>query len=124
MEEPENSLAPFFLSRIVAQAREIGTLSSAQVALASHSPAILSCMEPEEVRYFRLDCVSRRAYVRRLTLPRDNEEASQYIRLAIRAYPELYFARFVILGRATRNASKSRELLKQWAFSLIHPSCQ
>ncbi len=26
IEEPENSLSPFFLSRIVAQAREIGTL--------------------------------------------------------------------------------------------------
>lgn len=40
----------------------------------------------------------RCAYVRRLTLPKDDEEAKQYVRLAIRAYPELYFARFVILG--------------------------
>ena len=53
IEEPENSLSPFFLSRIVAQAREIGALPSAQVALSSHSPAILSRIEPEEVRYFR-----------------------------------------------------------------------
>jgi len=98
IEEPENSLSPFFLSRIVAQAREIGSLSTAQVALSSHSPAILSRIEPEEVRYFRLDREVRRAYVRRLTLPEDNEEASQYVRLAIRAYPELYFARFVVLG--------------------------
>jgi len=98
IEEPENSLSPFFLSRIVAQAREIGALSSAQVALSSHSPAILSRIEPEEVRYFRLNREVRRAYVRRLTLPEENEEASQYVRLAIRAYPELYFARFVVLG--------------------------
>lgn len=98
IEEPENSLSPFFLSRIVAQAREIGALSSAQVALSSHSPAILSRIEPEEVRYFRLKREVRRAYVRRLTLPEDNQEASQYVRLAIRAYPELYFARFVVLG--------------------------
>lgn len=98
IEEPENSLSPFFLSRIVAQAREIGALSSAQVALSSHSPAILSRIEPEEVRYFRLNRQVRRAYVRQLQLPKDNEEASQYVRLAIRAYPELYFARFVVLG--------------------------
>ncbi|BCA79056.1 AAA family ATPase [Desulfuromonas sp. AOP6] len=97
IEEPENSLSPFFLSRIIAQAREIGALSSAQVALSSHSPAILSRIEPKEVRYFRLNC-KRCAYVRRLTLPKDDEEASKYVRLAIRAYPELYFARFVILG--------------------------
>jgi putative ATP-dependent endonuclease of the OLD family len=98
IEEPENSLSPFFLSRIVAQAREIGSLPSAQVALSSHSPAILSRIEPEEVRYFRLNRKLRRAYVRRLTLPENNKEANQYVRLAIRAYPELYFARFVILG--------------------------
>lgn len=98
IEEPENSLSPFFLPRIVAQARDIGALSSAQVALSSHSPAILNRIEPEEVRYFRLSRRERRAYVRRLTLPEDSEEASRYVRLAIRAYPEIYFARFVILG--------------------------
>lgn len=98
IEEPENSLSPFFLSRIVAQAREIGVLASAQVALSSHSPAILSRIEPEEVRYFRLNRARRRAYVRRITMPEGDDESSQYVRLAIRAYPELYFARFVILG--------------------------
>lgn len=97
IEEPENSLSPFFLSRIVAQAREIGALRSAQVALSSHSPAILSRIEPQEVRYFRLDRTQRRTYVRRLTLPDDDEEARRYVRLAIRAHPELYFARFVVL---------------------------
>lgn len=98
IEEPENSLSPFFLSRIVTQAREIGTLSSAQVALSSHSPAILSRIEPVEVRYFRMNRRLRCAHVQPLKLPEDNKEARQYIRLAIRAYPELYFARFVILG--------------------------
>ena len=98
IEEPENSLSPFFLSHIVAQAREIGALPSAQVALSSHSPAILSRIEPDEVRYFRLDREVRRAGVRSLTLPQLTEDASQYVRLAIRAYPELYFARFVVLG--------------------------
>jgi putative ATP-dependent endonuclease of OLD family len=98
IEEPENSLSPFFLSRIVAQVREIGALPSAQVALSSHSPAILSRIEPTEVRYFRLNRQKRRANVRRLKLPEDDEEASKYVRLAIKAHPELYFARFVILG--------------------------
>jgi len=55
VEEPENSVSPFFLSRIVAQAREIGGLASAQVALSSHSPAILSRIQPSEVRYFQLN---------------------------------------------------------------------
>jgi putative ATP-dependent endonuclease of OLD family len=98
IEEPENSLSPFFLSRIIAQAREIGSLSSAQVALSSHSPAILSRIEAEEVRYFRLNRRTRRTYVRKLKLPDDDQEARRYVRLAVRAYPELYFARFVVLA--------------------------
>tara|TARA_R110002020_G_scaffold143848_13_gene316594 strand:- start:6442 stop:8424 length:1983 start_codon:yes stop_codon:yes gene_type:complete len=98
IEEPENSLSPFFLSRIVSQAREIGALQTAQVMLSSHSPAILSRIEPEEVRYFRLNRQERRASVRRLTLPPNGDEARVYVRLAVKSYPELYFARFVVLG--------------------------
>lgn len=98
IEEPENSLSPFFLSRIIFQAREIGQFHSAQVVLSSHSPAILSRIDPIEVRYFRLDDQNRQSFVRKITLPSDDPEASSYVRLAVRAYPELYFARFVILG--------------------------
>lgn len=98
IEEPENSLSPFFLSRIMTQAREIGALPSAQVVLSSHSASILSRVEPEEIRYFRLDRPRRCAVVRPLKLPVGDPDARQYVRLAVRAYPELYFARFVVLG--------------------------
>lgn len=98
IEEPENSLSPFFLSRILGQSREIGELASAQVILTSHSAAILGRIDPTEVRYFRLERKNREAYVTRIHLPVDDLEASTYVRLAVRAYPELYFARFVILG--------------------------
>lgn len=98
IEEPENSLSPFFLSRIVIQAREIGKMGTAQALISSHSASILSRIEAEEVRYFRLDRETRRASIKALTLPEDEIEARTYVRLAIRAYPELYFARFVILA--------------------------
>ena len=98
IEEPENSLSPFFLSRIIAQAREIGGLSSAQVLVSSHSPSILSRIEPEEVRYFRHERSRRCSSVRKLNLPENDAEATQYVRLAVKAYPELYFARFVVLA--------------------------
>jgi len=98
IEEPENSLSPFFLSRIMKQARDIGALDSAQVLVSSHSASILSRIEPDEVRYFRLDTERRASSVKSLTLPDDATEAGKYVRLAVRAYPELYFARFVILG--------------------------
>lgn len=98
IEEPENSLSPFFLSRIMNQACDIGALDSAQVLISSHSASILSRIEPDEVRYFRLDRDSRFSSVRSLTLPDDATESGKYVRLAVRAYPEIYFARFVILG--------------------------
>lgn len=97
IEEPENSLSPFLLSRIILQARDISKLQSAQVIISSHSSAILSRVEPEEVRYFRLLRHDRLSAVLEIRLPPDGEEAQRYIRLAVRAYPELYFAKFVIL---------------------------
>jgi putative ATP-dependent endonuclease of OLD family len=98
IEEPENSLSPFFLSRIVRQTRDIASHPNAQVALSSHSPAILSRIEPEEVRFFRLERDTRRSSIQGIALPANDLAASQFIRLAVKAYPELYFARFVVLG--------------------------
>jgi len=98
IEEPENNLSPFFLSRIMTLAREIGEMDTAQVLISSHSASILTRIEAEEVRYFRLDRKTRSASIKALTLPEDDGEASAYVRLAVRSYPELYFARFVILA--------------------------
>ncbi len=97
IEEPENCLSPFFLSRITRLSMDIGKLPTAQVLLSSHSPAILGRIEPTEVRYLRMNLQERRSSIRSLLLPKDNEEASRYVRLAVKAYPELYFARFVVL---------------------------
>lgn len=98
LEEPENSLSPFFLTRIMQQARDIGSMAEAQVVISSHSSSILSRVEPEEVRYTRLNEEVRESSVRALTLPPAGDDARRYVRLAVRAYPELYFARHVILA--------------------------
>ncbi|EMM5415966.1 AAA family ATPase [Citrobacter amalonaticus] len=118
IEEPENSLSPFFLSRIIKQAREIGALPSAQVLLSSHSPAILSRIEPEEVRYFRMVRNVRCSSIRELTLPENDVEASVYVRLAVKAYPELYFARFVILGEGDSERVVIPKIAEEMGISL------
>ena len=66
--------------------------------ISSHSASILARVEPEQVRHFRLKRESSCALVRSILLPKDIEEADKYIREAVRTYPELYFATFVILG--------------------------
>ena len=98
IEEPENSLSPFFLSRIIRLARDIGEMDAAQVLVSSHSAAILSRIEAEEVRYFRRQCATRESSIQAISLPKDDLEAKRYVRLAVKAYPEIYFARFVILA--------------------------
>ncbi len=98
VEEPENNLAPFYLSRIVRQIEDLTQGTQAQAFISSHSASILSRVDPVRIRHFRLDPADRTARVRQVTLPPDGEEASKFVREAVRAYPELYFARFVILG--------------------------
>ena len=97
IEEPENHLSPFYLSRIVNQVRSLVSGGAAQAIVSSHSPAVLSRVDPREVRYCRCDPATRRTAVKPIALPPDDEEASKFVRGAILAYPELYFARFVVL---------------------------
>jgi len=98
VEEPENNLAPFYLSRIIKQVLEVSARRNAQAIISSHSPSILGRVGPEAVRHFRLDLDTRTSVVSAITLPEGEEEASKFVREAVNTYPELYFARFVILG--------------------------
>lgn len=98
IEEPENNLAPFYLGRIVRQIEDLTLGPRAQAVVSSHSASILSRVEPEQVRHFRLDPAERTARVRPIRLPAGQEEAAKFIREAVRTYPELYFARFAVLG--------------------------
>ncbi len=98
VEEPENNLAPFYLSRIVRQIENLTAGPRAQAIISSHSASILARVDPSHVRHFRLNPADRTARIRPIRLPPDQEEASKFVREAVRTYPELYFARFVVLG--------------------------
>lgn len=98
VEEPENSLAPFFLSRIVQQLKDLGGHGRAQSVISSHSASVLARVDPAQVRHFRLDTEQRTALVREIRLPAGEEQAAKFVREAVRTYPELYFARMAVLG--------------------------
>ncbi len=104
LEEPENNLSPHYLSRIIKQINSLADSQRAQAVLSSHSPSILARIEPAQVRHFRLLKAERTTLVKKLFLPKnengstDENEAAKYIQQAVRAYPELYFAKFVVLG--------------------------
>jgi predicted ATP-dependent endonuclease of OLD family len=98
IEEPENNLAPFFLSRVVQQLLDVTVSGRAQAVISSHSASVMSRISPEKVRHFRLDETTKTTNVCEIILPGNATEAGKYVREAIRAHPELYFARFVVLG--------------------------
>ncbi|WP_233998154.1 ATP-dependent endonuclease [Erythrobacter sp. QSSC1-22B] len=97
LEEPENHLSPYFLARIVRQVRSLTGDGGAQAIITSHSPAVLSRVKPREVRYCRCDPKTRISTVKKIKLPTATDEAAKFVRGAVLAYPELYFARFVLL---------------------------
>lgn len=100
VEEPENHIAPHLLGKLIKKLRTISTKENAQTIITSHSPAIVKRVTPEELRYFRLNSETLSTEVRHITLP-DNEKLSEqykYVKEAVKAYPELYFAKLVILG--------------------------
>lgn len=98
LEEPENNLSPFYLSRIIGQVKDVTQGLNAQALISSHSASILVRVKPEQIRHYRLENITRSSVVSSITLPASEDEAGKYLREAIHAYPELYFAKFVILG--------------------------
>lgn len=98
IEEPENNLSPYFLSRVVEQLVDVAGSGRAQALISSHSASVMSRIAPDRVRHFRIDETSRSTAVSLIVLPDDATDAGKYMREAVQAHPELYFARFVVLG--------------------------
>ncbi|MCC9645198.1 AAA family ATPase [Rhodopirellula sp. JC740] len=98
VEEPETHLAPHLLGRVLKMFRTLVDQPRAQAVFTSHSPSVLMRIEPEEVRHLRLNSESAVTVVSQIELPEEASDADKFVRQAVRAYPELYFARLVILG--------------------------
>ncbi|HIW31034.1 MAG TPA: AAA family ATPase, partial [Candidatus Luteococcus avicola] len=97
LEEPENSMSPQHLGQILRQLRKVCAEEDVQGLVATHAPALLHRVEPEDIRFLRL-AADRTTQVRTVVMPDGQDEAAKYVREAVRAYPELYFSRLVILG--------------------------
>lgn len=99
VEEPENHLSPQYLGRVVSELLHIAEDAHAQVLMSSHSPSILGRVLPDHVRYFLGHEQASSTSVIPITLPIDvSDESFKYVREAVRGFPELYFARLVVLG--------------------------
>ncbi|PZP63414.1 MAG: ATP-dependent endonuclease [Pseudoxanthomonas spadix] len=97
VEEPENSLSPQYLGRVIQSLRDLKEESGGQAIVATHSPAILRRASPDLIRHLRLDA-DRTTQVSQIALPDEAGEAGKFVRQAVMAYPEVYFAKLVVLG--------------------------
>lgn len=96
IEEPENSLSPHYLGRVVRTLTTFGEGQNGQALVATHSPSLMRRVPPESVRYLRLS-PERTTVVKGIELPED-ESAEKFVREGVQAFPELYFSRLVVLG--------------------------
>lgn len=97
IEEPENHIAPQLLGRIIKILRTIAEKENSQVLLSSHTPAIIKRLDPESILHFRIT-EEYETEVNQILLPETIDKAYKYIKEAIHNYPEIYFARLVVIG--------------------------
>ncbi|WP_258001274.1 ATP-dependent nuclease [Vibrio vulnificus] len=98
LEEPENHLSPHYLGRILKLVKDYASTDFCQSVVSTHSASLVGRINPEQIRHFRLDNENICTKVQSLLLPDDSDEQAKYVSEAIRAYPEIYFAKLVILG--------------------------
>jgi predicted ATP-dependent endonuclease of OLD family len=97
VEEPENSLSPHYLGRIVNVLNVMASNDDAQALIATHAPSMLRRVGPERIRYLRLS-KDRKSRVTHIQLPDTTDKAHKFVREAVQAFPEIYFSRLVVLG--------------------------
>lgn len=97
VEEPENSLSPHYLGRIVSALNTMVQHPDAQALIATHAPSMLRRVAPEHIRYLRLT-EDRQSRVTQILLPENTDDAHKFVREAVQAFPEVYFSRLVVLG--------------------------
>ncbi|WP_297425487.1 AAA family ATPase [uncultured Acinetobacter sp.] len=97
VEEPENHIAPQLLGRVVKILNSISLQENSQVLFSSHTPAIVKRIDPENILHFRIT-EKYITQVNCIKLPNKADDAYKYIKQAIHNYPEIYFARLVVIG--------------------------
>ncbi len=111
MEEPENSLSPHYLGRVVQALGNLGRQDDAQALIATHAPSMLRRVAPDAIRYMRLN-EKRQTQVSTIVMPLETDVAHKFVREAVQAFPELYFSRLVVLGEGDSEEIVLPRLLK------------
>ncbi|HCG5552362.1 TPA: AAA family ATPase [Vibrio parahaemolyticus] len=122
LEEPENHLSPSYIGRILKLIKDYGTNDLCQSIVTSHSPSIVGKLEPEQIRHFRIDKESKTTKVSSLTLPNNKDDSAKYVSEAVKAFPDLYFAKLVIFGEGDSEQIIIPKLLEKYSIDIDQSS--
>lgn len=111
IEEPENHIAPQLLGRVIKILKTIASKENSQVLISSHTPAVVKRLDPGCILHFRITEIYE-TEVNQIQLPEKTGEAYKYIKEAIQNYPELYFAKLVIIGEGDSEEVIFNRLMK------------
>ncbi|EGQ8209174.1 AAA family ATPase [Vibrio parahaemolyticus] len=114
LEEPENHLSPHYLGRILKLVKDYASTEFCQSLVSTHSASLVGRIKPEQIRHFRLDSENICTKIQGLLLPEDSDEQAKYVSEAIKAYPEIYFAKLVILGEGDSEQVVLPKLLEHY----------
>lgn len=117
LEEPENHLSPFYLSRMIGLMKGLTDEPNVIGILTTHSASTLRRLEPRQVRHLRHDPRTSLSYANRIPLPPPGAAERKFVQEAVSVYPELYFAKMVILGEGR----SEQEVLPEVARCLAPP---
>ena len=102
LEEPENHLSPFYLSRIIDALEDKSKSKSIISIVTSHSPNVVRRLNKvEQIRFLRQECCGndRKTISCKILLPENkDEEDYKYLNQAVLSHPEIYFSKLVVLG--------------------------
>lgn len=123
LEEPENHLSPFYLSKIFNLLYDIINVHKNVIGLVStHSAAVIKRVHSlEQIRYFRhkINKSHRCTIIKSLTLPaKKTIEDYKYIVQAVLSHPEIYFSKLVILGEGDSEEIVIPSISKKLRFEL------
>lgn len=100
VEEPENHISPHLVGKLVNKFKNISEKGNAQSVITSHSPSIVKRIDPENIRYLRMNTDNLCTYFKTIHFPPKEkyEDKYKFVKEAVQAYPEIYFAKLVVFG--------------------------
>jgi len=111
VEEPENHIAPQILGRVIKILLSMAEKGNTQVFLSSHTPAIVKRLDPESIFHLHITPEGT-TEVNRIELPEKTDESYKYVKEAVQNYPEIYFAKLVVIGEGDSEEVIFNRLMK------------